>query len=436
MASVSSTNSTNSTTTSRYTVLALYKFTSLPTSQLVALKTQIEEKLRSVKARGTILLASEGINGTICYPEEKAKLAVDLDNDNPIINNQTSDIVIEFLNQHDNFSGIRTRVSYSQTAIFHRLKVKIKNVIVTMTDNDVECEQGVRAGIDADIDDNDAAEKEPDIKVDPTETVGTYVKAGKEWEDLLMDPDVVVIDARNKYEVEVGTFENAVSPNTDNFKQFPDWLHRLAAACKEAGDGENGVNKIGEHDIDSQMQDSNRSQCVINSETISSSSNARSLEPVPDSDMPKVLRKPKAVAMFCTGGIRCEKSTSYALAQNVFPPDVPVYHLDGGVLSYLDSHPDAKSSKWKGECFVFDQRVALGHGLKPSETYNSCHGCRRPISEEDKAGKDYVKGVSCKHCKDEISECQKERFVERQKQMDLASQNEKNHIHDPKEFIK
>jgi UPF0176 protein len=140
--------------------------------------------------------------------------------------------------------------------------------------------------------------------------------------------------------------------------------------------------------------------------------------------------------MFCTGGIRCEKSTSYALAQNVFPPDVPVYHLDGGVLSYLDSHPDAKSSKWKGECFVFDQRVALGHGLKPSETYNSCHGCRRPISEEDKAGKDYVKGVSCKHCKDEISECQKERFVERQKQMDLASQNEKNHIHDPKEFIK
>merc|ERR1719223_362665 len=416
-----------SSSASRYTVLALYKFASLPPSQLTTLKIEIEEKLRSVQARGTIILASEGINGTICYPEEKAatKRLLACHGNSETAEHKATDLVIEFLHQIVYFSGIRTRVSYAETAIFHRLKVKIKNVIVIMTDADCDEENGSSS---------DAVEKEQGaVKVvDPTKTVGTYIKAGKEWDDLLMDPDVVVVDTRNKYEVEVGTFENAVSPNTDNFKQFPDWLHRLAAACKEAGDGNDGEEQC----VDSPQPEQSRQQCDMNSKSSSTSStNARSLEPVPDSDMPTVLRKPKAVAMFCTGGIRCEKSTSYALAQNVFPPDVPVYHLDGGILSYLDSHPDSKSSKWQGECFVFDQRVALGHGLKPSGTYNSCHGCRRPVSEEDKAGEDYIRGVCCKHCKAEVSERQKERFVERQRQIDLAGQKGKSHIHDPKEHI-
>ena len=400
----------NSKGANRVTVLALYKFVSLPKSQLSTLKIQIEEKLRSVSARGTIILAPEGINGTICYPEKNALLPSDYVTSNK--SNQTTDSVIEFLNEQDYFSGIRTRISYAETSIFHRLKVKIKTVIVTMTYE--ECNE--QESVDGDKHKN----KQHVVKVDPTDKVGIYVKAGKEWDDLLMDPDVVVIDTRNKYEVEVGTFENAISPNTDNFKQFPDWLHRLAAACKDA-DNKNETTP-------------DSTQCVINN-NLSQTSNARSLEPVPESDMPTVKRKPKAIAMFCTGGIRCEKSTSYALEQNVFPSDVPIYHLDGGILAYLDSYPDSKSSKWKGECFVFDQRVALRHGLMPSETYASCHACKRPLSEEDRKGVDYVEGISCKHCKDKISESQKERFLERQKQMNLSHKTGIVHIHDPKEYI-
>merc|ERR1711976_1157142 len=139
------------------------------------------------------------------------------------------------------------------------------------------------------------------------------------------------------------------------------------------------------------------------------------------------------VAMFCTGGIRCEKSTSYALAANVFDPDVPVYHLDGGILAYLDSHKDPNESKWKGECFVFDQRVALTHGLKPSENYNLCFGCKLTVSDEDKKGKDYVHGVHCKRCKDTLSDKQRQKFEDRQRQIELADKKGNKHIHDPKE---
>ena len=204
------------------------------------------------------------------------------------------------------------------------------------------------------------------------------------------------------------------------FRQFPDWLHRFSEACNEAEKRDS--------------QDKDVVQCVTNHPVITETNhNPRSKEPV--EMLPKIKRKPKAVAMFCTGGIRCEKSTSYTLAANVFDSDIPVYHLDGGILAYLDSHKDANQSKWKGECFVFDQRVALTHGLKPSETYNSCHACRRPVSDEDKKGKDYLHGVHCKHCKSEVSDRQIKRFKDRQKQMDLAEQKGAVHIHDPKERI-
>lgn len=204
------------------------------------------------------------------------------------------------------------------------------------------------------------------------------------------------------------------------FRQFPDWLHRFSEACNEAEKRDS--------------QDKDVGQCVTNHPVITETNhNPRSKEPV--EMLPKIKRKPKAVAMFCTGGIRCEKSTSYTLAANVFDSDIPVYHLDGGILAYLDSHKDANQSKWKGECFVFDQRVALTHGLKPSETYNSCHACRRPVSDEDKKGKDYLHGVHCKHCKSEVSDRQIKRFKDRQKQMDLAEQKGTVHIHDPKERI-
>ena len=139
--------------------------------------------------------------------------------------------------------------------------------------------------------------------------------------------------------------------------------------------------------------------------------------------------------MFCTGGIRCEKATSYALSSRAFPPDVPVYHLEGGILAYLD-RVEPSRSKWRGECFVFDQRVAVTHGLEPSRKWGSaCRGCRRPLSEEDKGGEDYVKGVSCRRCKRGLTERQVERFKERQLQCDLADKTGKAHIHDAKETL-
>lgn len=246
------------------------------------------------------------------------------------------------------------------------------------------------------------------------------------------DPDVVVIDTRNKYEYDIGTFENAINPNTDNFRQFPDWLHRFAEACKVA-------------DSDSEVEDVDRKKqpCVMNSKKsqsadehvhpINNVNNARNSNPVPDEDMPIVRKKPKAVAMFCTGGIRCEKSTSYTIAANVFPKDIPVYHLEGGVLAYLEAHPDEERSKWKGECFVFDQRVAVTHGLKPSNTYHACYGCRRPISLDDMKRSDFIEGVCCRYCKDIASEKQRNRFQERQKQVELSQSKGCRHIHDPKE---
>ena len=396
----------------RQIVLALYKFVTIPKESVADFRKEVEEKLRSVKARGTILLAIEGINGTICYPEKAA-------------GGPSSDSVLDYLQNHQYFAGLRTRVSYTDTPIFHRLKVKIKKEIVT---------------IGGDVEDEDESKKPigymSKCTIDPTKIVGNYVPPNEEWDKLCEDPDVVVIDTRNKYEIEVGTFENAISPNTDNFRQFPDWLHRFAKACEDANSKDEASS------TESNSGQGKIEHCVVNSNSpyesdenchpINSLNNARNSNPVSDEDMPIVKKKPKAIAMFCTGGIRCEKSTSYTIAAKVFPKDIPVYHLDGGVLAYLDAHPDEEKSKWKGECFVFDQRVAVKHGLKPSSTFNACHACRSPISVEDTKREDYIKGVSCKNCKSNVSEKQKVRFEERQKQVELADQKGSVHIHDPK----
>jgi len=308
---------------------------------------------------------------------------------------------------------------------------------------------------------NDTTErtlKNTDTIVNPNGLVGTYVKPGEDWDRLLLDPDVVVIDTRNRYEVEIGTFENAISPDTDNFNQFPQWLQRFSSTCQNVESHGNNSTALtdgqgDEHDATVPCNNAEQprlpSQCAINSNSISTNynspntrtsnittnTNARSTKPVPTTSMPIVTKKPKAVAMFCTGGIRCEKATSYALASKLFPPDVPIYHLEGGILSYLDSHPNAdEGSRWKGECFVFDQRVALTHGLRSSEAYNSCHGCRRPVRREDKIGEDYLQGVYCSQCKGEMTERQKTRFEERERQMELAQELGHTHIHDPKEI--
>ncbi len=276
------TNASTSAVHKKHRVLALYKFVKIEEDKIPQLKQEIETKLRSVKARGTILIAREGINGTICYPEQ---LAIESLGENKSQssshdtymnhnNHETiqSDAVLEFLQNHEYFNGLRTRLSFADMSIFHRLKVKIKNQIVTMTgddddddndnDDEVDCannnnnkvkveknnenkgieDDDVQVEIDAvtnekmnyskdsnnnssNISNNNSNNCNPTkkstrekIKVDPTEVVGTYVKPGKEWDELLMDPDVVVIDTRNKYEYDIGTFENAISPNTDNFR--------------------------------------------------------------------------------------------------------------------------------------------------------------------------------------------------------------------------
>jgi predicted sulfurtransferase len=441
---------------SKHIILALYKFVEIPSNSIPTLQNEIESILRSVKTKGTILLATEGINGTICYPQQEAVI---INNDDKT---QQQDLVLNYLNTHEYFKGLRTRISYADTPVFHRLKVKVKKQIVTMLDGDSDNDEDDNCNVD------NTNERDTNLKctnnipkygptqcinLDPKTVVGQYVKPNKEWDDLLNDPDVVVIDTRNKYEIEIGTFQNAISPNTSNFKQFPDWLHRFSNQCQTVQQQQQKQQEEGEKEESNPV--GRKEHCVTNHEPIcsafgtvksdtsttgsSSSSNTntntncRSLDPVPEHEMPKVTRRPKAIAMFCTGGVRCEKSTSYALTANVFPPDLPIYHLEGGILAYLENHPNPESSMWKGECFVFDQRVAVSHGLKPSDTYNACHGCRRPISIEDREGEDYVKGVCCKYCKNELTKDKELRFANRQKQIHLAETKGQVHIYDSKD---
>ena len=198
--------------------------------------------------------------------------------------------------------------------------------------------------------------------IDPRQVVGTYVKPS-DWNALISDPEVVVVDTRNDYEVEIGTFKNAIDPQTKTFRDFPAWA------------GEN-LNK----------------------------------------------EKHKKVAMFCTGGIRCEKSTAYMKEQGFDE----VYHLEGGILKYLEEVPQDQTL-WEGECFVFDNRVAVGHDLKRG-SYDQCHACRMPITEQEKQSEFYQQGLACHHCHDVVEDDRKARFAERQKQVELAKQRGEEHI--------
>ena len=291
---------------SKYLVAALYKFVDLPDFE--SFQKSIQEKCLSEDIKGTILLASEGINGTVAGPEEGMRR------------------FLTFLKGMTEFQDLVHKESWASEAPFPRMKVRLKKEIVTM-------------GVDG---------------IDPKKIVGTYVKP-EDWNALISDPDVVVVDTRNDYEVAIGTFKGAVDPKTKSFREFPKWAE----------------------------------------------------------DNTDILKKPK-VAMFCTGGIRCEKSTAYMKEQGY----EEVYHLEGGILKYLEEIPE-NDSMWDGECFVFDERVSVGHGLKEGP-YDMCHGCRRPISEEDKQSEYYVAGVTCPFCHDELTDDQKARFAERQKQMELA----------------
>lgn len=301
-----------------YVVAALYKFVNLP--DYVELRDKLYQHLVLNKVKGTLLLAEEGINGTICGSREGI------------------DAVRQWLDADGRFEGLSYKESFADEPAFYRTKVKLKTEIVTM---------GVPG-------------------VNPQHIVGTYVK-GEDWNRLIEDPDTILIDTRNDYEVAIGTFKNAVNPNTTSFREFPQWA-------------------------------------------------AENLDKT----------KHKKVAMFCTGGIRCEKSTAYLKEQGFDE----VYHLDGGILKYLEEMPE-QNSLWQGECFVFDQRVAVKHGLEQG-SYDQCYACRMPLSQADMQSDKYIKGMSCPHCHDQLSDEQKASFAERQKQIELAKQRGEQHIRDGK----
>ncbi|MEM8797286.1 MAG: rhodanese-related sulfurtransferase [Pseudomonadota bacterium] len=304
---------------SEYVVAALYKFTPLP--DFVDFQALLQRVCDANGVMGTLLLAAEGINGTIAGPRDGI------------------DQVLRHIRETlPGCSDLEHKESLASEKPFYRMKVRLKREIVTM---------GV-AGID------------------PNEVVGEYVDPD-DWNALIADPDVVVIDTRNDYEVSIGTFKGALDPKTASFREFPQWVE----------------------------------------------------------DNPS-LAKNKKIAMFCTGGIRCEKASSFmkkAGFENVF-------HLRGGILKYLETVPEDQSL-WQGECFVFDQRVSVRHGLEEGH-YDMCHACRYPITADDKASPDYVPGVSCPNCVGRNSEKQVTRFQERQKQIELARSRGEEHLGDNK----
>ena len=295
-------------------VCALYKFVSLEDYQ--ALRQPLYDAMAKYHIRGTLLLAREGINGTVAGSR------------------QGIDSLLEWLKNDSRFKDIDSKESLTHDSPFKRTKVKLKKEIVTMGVNDI----------------------------DPRRAVGTYVEP-EAWNALISDPDVLLLDSRNDYEVQVGTFKNAINPETSNFREFPAYV-------------------------------------------------AENLKP----------EKHKKIAMFCTGGIRCEKSTALLKEQGF----EEVYHLKGGILKYLEQIPE-EETLWQGECFVFDDRVTVNHQLEQGQ-YDQCHGCRLPITEADKADSKYQKGVSCPYCFDKATSEQKARYRQRQKQIELAQHRGEAHI--------
>lgn len=295
-------------------VAALYHFARLPDP--AAQRAPLLDIASRHGIKGSLLLASEGINGTVAGPRAGI------------------DALLAQIRALPGFSDLEWKEAIATKPPFGRLKVRLKREIVTMG--------------------------QPDI--DPKARVGHYV-AAQDWNALISDPDVAVIDTRNDYEVSIGTFQGAVDPKTQSFGEFPAWWQ---------------ANKDRFHN--------------------------------------------KRIAMFCTGGIRCEKSTNYLLGQGVSD----VYHLKGGILKYLEEVP-ASESLWQGQCFVFDERVSVGHGLTPGP-HHFCRACRRPLLPEDRLNPLYEEGVSCGHCHAETTEADRARYRERQKQMKLAAARGASHL--------
>ncbi len=301
-----------------YLTAALYKFVSLPDFR--TLQAPILKACHDYAIKGSLLLAKEGINGTVAgYPTDVQRLLAFLRSD-PVFKNR--------------FADLEHKESYASEPPFYRMKVKLKKEIVTL---------GVPG-------------------VSPTKTVGTYVSAA-DWNALIADPEVLLIDTRNSYEVDIGTFKGAIDPKTTTFREFPQYIAQHVDKTKH-----------------------------------------------------------KKVAMFCTGGIRCEKASSYMMDQGF----EAVYHLQGGILKYLETVPE-EQSLWQGECFVFDQRVAVKHNLAVGE-YDQCYACRHPLSPAEMQSPDYCAGISCPYCIASVSAEKRARLGERQKQVTLAKQRGETHI--------
>lgn len=298
-------------------VAALYRFA--PIAEREAVQAHLTA-LCGDEVRGTLLVAHEGLNGTIAGPE--AAIAR----------------VVDGIRAMPGFDRLELKYSTASAMPFLRMKVRLKAEIVTMGISDI----------------------------DPVEGVGTYV-APQDWNALISDPNTILIDTRNDYEYEIGTFEGAIDPRTKTFREFPDWFR------------------------------SQRDQLM---------------DPA----------NPPKVAMFCTGGIRCEKATAFLKAEGVDE----VFHLEGGILKYLETIPEAESL-WKGDCFVFDERVAVGHGLKEGD-YSLCRACRMPLDAEARQSPKFIEGIACPHCHDSRSDEQRAAYAERQHQMALAEQKGTAHV--------
>ena len=296
------------------TIVSIYKFVNIADTEAFRKNLLLECNSHSIK--GTFIVASEGLNGTIAGTGENIEY------------------IIKYLKSDERFADIECKYSFDEKIPFYRMKVKIKDELIPI---------GVKG-------------------VDPRETVGTYVNP-EDWNSLVEDPDVLLIDVRNQYEIEVGSFKGALDPETDNFRYFPDFV---------------------EENLDPE-------------------------------------KYPK-VAMYCTGGIRCEKASSYMLNKGF----KEVFHLKGGILKYLEEVPRDKST-WEGECFVFDNRTSVDHDLQ-NGVHDLCHNCRFPVSPEDMESEHFVKGISCPRCYDSITPERRTSLEERNRQIRLAKERNQGHL--------
>ena len=298
-------------------IITLYKFHKI--HEPLKLQAALKKELKNLDILGTIIVGNEGINGTV------SGTSINLDR------------AIERLKLHSKILDLDLKESFSKKSPFLRLKIKIKDEIVTMGKKNIN----------------------------PSTQSGEYINH-KRWNALIEDKNTLLIDTRNSYEYAIGTFKNSINPKTANFKEFPEWVKKQ---------------KFSETD-----------------------------------------KKQKKVAMFCTGGIRCEKASAFMKNEGF----EKVYHLKGGILKYLEE-TETRNSLWQGECFVFDDRVSVKHDLSEG-SYDLCHGCRMPITEQDKLSSHYVKGVSCSNCVNEKTSSQIQRYKTRQKQINLAKAKNKNHL--------